>query len=169
MNQPVNLSRKHLLGAAAALGLSAAVPASALASSAVTGAWKLESFDLVGKDGARKPRFGANPVGYLMYTPSGRMSATLSGIHRPAFEPAAEGTSSNSTCIERVTDFLSYAGTYSIRGNRVFHHIEVSVFTNLVGTTLEREFHIAGDTLTIRTITGGMWGTNSILVWKRTT
>lgn len=156
-----------MLAGFAALGAGAvlAQPAAA-AAPGVAGSWKLETFDEIAKDGTRRARFGANPVGYLIYTPSGRMSATLSGIRRPAFEPTEETARAN-TCIERVTDFLSYAGRYDVRGNRVFHHLEVSVFTNLVGKTLEREFHVDGDTLTIRTITPGMWGDNSILVWKR--
>lgn len=166
MNAPT-FSRKGMLATFAALGASLALAEPAAASaSRVAGSWKLETFDEIAKDGTRKPRFGPNPVGYLIYTPSGRMSATLSGINRPAFEPTVE-TAKSTACIERVTDFLSYAGTYEIRGNRVFHHLEVSVFTNLVGKTLEREFHLDGDTLTIRTITPGMWGDNSILIWKR--
>ncbi|MBV8491200.1 MAG: lipocalin-like domain-containing protein [Candidatus Eremiobacteraeota bacterium] len=165
----MTISRKALLGGVASLGAAASAEtlsrAAGAGSSAVLGAWKLESFDVVEKDGTTKPRFGNNPVGYLIYTPSGRMSATLSGVKRPKFEPAAE---SSSACAEQLTDFLSYAGTYDIHGDRVFHRVEVSVFTNLVGTTLERKFVIAGDTLTIRTITPGMWGSDSILVWKRT-
>ncbi len=161
------LSRRNLLTAAASFGVAAATASIAdAAASPVLGAWKLESFDVVIPDKSRKPRFGPNPVGYLIYTPSGRMSATLSGIHRPKFEPIAE-TAGSKACAEQLTDFLAYAGTYEIRGNRVFHHLDVSVFTDLVGKTLEREFHLAGDTLTIRTITPGMWGDNSILVWKR--
>ena len=160
------ISRKSiLLSAAAAAG---AVSTQSLFASAepaaVVGAWKLESFDIVDRDGSMRPRFGPHPVGYLIYTAGGRMSATLSGVNRPKFEPAAE---SASTCVERLTDFLSYAGTYDIRGDRVFHHVQVSVFTNLVGTTLERQFTLAGDTLRIKTITPGMWGDSSILVWKR--
>jgi hypothetical protein len=132
----------------------------------VAGAWKLHSFDIVEPGKPVTPRFGADPVGYLIYTPDGHVSATLSGIKRPTFSskaivPEAECQG------QMLADFLCYAGTYDVKGDRVFHHVEVSVFTDLVGQTLEREFKIDGDTLTIRTITGGMWGTNSILVWKR--
>ena len=164
------LSRKHVLGMAGSLGLLAAFGApaeAAVASSAtVTGAWKLESFDVIQAGKAPQPRFGIDPVGYLIYTPSGKMSATLSGIHRPPFvsttvTPTAESKG------QTLADFLSYAGTYELRGDRVFHRVEVCVFTNIVGTTLERQFKLEGDTLTIRTITPGMWGDNSILVWKR--
>jgi hypothetical protein len=43
----------------------------------------------------------------------------------------------------------------------------VSVFTNLVGTTLERQFNLVGDTLTIRTLPPEIWGNSNLLVWKR--
>ncbi|PZR56395.1 MAG: hypothetical protein DLM50_08320 [Candidatus Meridianibacter frigidus] len=70
-------------------------------------------------------------------------------------------------CTESVAPFLAYAGTYEIRGNRVFHKLETCVFTNLVGTTLEREFHLSGDTLTIKTAPPFIWGNQSVLVWHR--
>jgi hypothetical protein len=54
-----------------------------------------------------------------------------------------------------------------VRGDHVFHHVEVSVFTNLVGTTLERQFQLKGDTLTIRTLPPEIWGSSNVLVWKR--
>ncbi|MGB8965709.1 MAG: lipocalin-like domain-containing protein [Candidatus Cybelea sp.] len=68
---------------------------------------------------------------------------------------------------EARQNFLAYARRYEVRGDRVFHHVEVSVFTNLVGTTLERQFKLAGDTLTIRTLPPEIWGNSNLLVWKR--
>ncbi|MGB6739645.1 MAG: lipocalin-like domain-containing protein, partial [Candidatus Cybelea sp.] len=68
---------------------------------------------------------------------------------------------------ESLLNFLAYAGRYEVRGDRVFHHVEVSVFTNLIRTTLERQFKISGDTLTIRTLPPEIWGSSNVLVWKR--
>jgi hypothetical protein len=169
-----SVSRKRLLTAAASFGLLAAaagVPAAratapAQTRASVLGAWALESFDVIDPGKPRTPRFGPHPVGFLIYTPSGKMSATLSGITRPKFESTAAEPSAESRG-QMLADFLSYAGTYDIRGDRVFHHVTVSVFTNLVGTTLERRFSLENDVLTIRTITPGMWGNDTILVWRR--
>jgi hypothetical protein len=169
-----SLSRKALLevaasfGAFAALGVSAeaATATAAPAAAAVVGAWKLEIFDVVAPDGSRTPRFGPSPLGYLIYTPSGRVSAILAGSHRTPFEQKTVTVTSESKG-QMLEDFLAYAGTFDVKGDRVFHHVDVSVFTDLIGTTLERQFNIEGDTLTIRTITAGMWGNDSILVWKR--
>lgn len=166
------LSRKHLLEIAASFGAFAATGSTALAAGAtaaaqgVAGAWALERFDVTEPGRPTVPRFGPNPAGYLIYTPSGRMSAILSGSHRPKFDSMAV-TPSAECQGQNLVEFLAYAGTYDVRGDRVFHHVDCSVFTDLVGKTLERQFTIDGDTLTIRTITAGMWGNASMLVWKR--
>jgi hypothetical protein len=36
-----------------------------------------------------------------------------------------------------------------------------------MGTTLERQFKIEGDVLTIRTAPPEIWGSSNLLVWKR--
>lgn len=152
------------LGAAASLGTGAARAASA---DAVTGAWELVSFNMDEGTGKEKPRFGPDPKGYLMYTPAGRMSAVLTGIHRPPLEPPPKTSADAAQCVQSVADFLAYAGRYEVQGDRVLHHIEVCVFTNLIGTTVIRQFKIEGDTLTIRTLPPEIWGSSNILVWKR--
>lgn len=161
------ISRRLLLGGVASIGFGIATNGIGKAASAsVVGAWKLESFDERVGDGSFKPRFGSHPIGYLIYTASGRISATLSGIHR---KPLVSGSSSSEAahCNESVYDFLAYAGTYRIEGSTVFHHVETSVFTNLVGVTLKRGFQLTGDALQIRTLPPYLWGTQSVLVWKR--
>ena len=161
------ISRKVLLGGAASIGLAAATESiGRAAQSAVVGAWRLESFNERVADGSFKPRFGPNPVGYLIYSASGRVSATLSGIHRSAFTSGST-PSAAAHCNESVHDFLAYAGRYNIVGSTVFHHIETSVFTNLVGVTLKRGFQLRGDTLVIRTLPPYIWGSQSMLVWRR--
>lgn len=165
-------SRKDLLQLAASFGILAAVgarPVRAAASSLpVIGAWKLVTFNVDEGKSSEKPRFGPEPAGYLMYTENERMAAVLMGTRRPALNPPQSvGAPASGHCIESVADFLAYAGRYEIKGDRVLHHVEVCVFTNLVGTTLERQFKIEGDTLTIRTVPPEIWGSSNVLVWKR--
>ena len=164
-------SRRELLGAAASMGLLAAlgnVPAAAgVTNDGIVGAWSLVSFDVDEGKGVEKPRFGPDPVGYLIYSADARMSAVLAGRHRPSLTSPSGASSSEQQRTQSLSNFLAYGGRYEVRGNRVFHHVEVSVFTNLVGTTLEREFTIAGETLTIRTLPPEIWGSSNVLVWKR--
>jgi hypothetical protein len=114
-----------------------------------------------------KPRFGPNPAGYLIYSADARMAAVLAGTHRPELKSPSATSASEDLRTEALQNFLAYAGRYEVRGDRVFHHVEVSVFTNLVGTTLERQFNLVGDTLTIRTLPPEIWGNSNLLVWKR--
>lgn len=171
MSQLHSVSRKSLLQVAASFGVLAAVgsaPAARTATRAgIVGAWSLVSFDVDEGKGKEKPRFGPDPVGYLIYSADARMAAVLGGSQRPPLKSPAGAASSEESRTQSLLNFLAYAGRYEIRGDRVFHHVEVSVFTNLMGTTLERQFALQGDTLTIRTLAPEIWGSSNVLVWKR--
>ena len=162
------LSRRRILASAASAGLIATLGAPARAAQqSVVGAWKLESFDQMGQNGVMKPRFGPNPVGYLIYTASGRVSATLAAAHRPKLVAPDASSSTVEERSDALRNFLAYAGTYEVRGNHVFHKVETCIWTNLVGTRLERAFELSGDTLTIRTLPPEIWGNANKLVWRR--
>ena len=165
-----------MLQIATSFGLLAAVRnvAPADASEGVVGAWSLVSFDVDEGKSSEKPRFGPDPVGYLIYSADSRMAAVLAGIHRseltpnsPACHPTVVEGGPPRGYSDPLLNSLAYAGRYEIKGDRVFHHVEVSVFTNLIGTTLERQFQLRGDTLTIRTLPPEIWGSSNVLVWKR--
>jgi hypothetical protein len=165
------VSRKGVLELAASFGLltalGSAAPAKAAPAGGIVGAWSLVSFDVDEGGGAEKPRFGPDPVGYLIYSADARMAAVLAGTHRPELKSPSGISISEAERSAALSNFLAYAGRYETRGDRVFHHVEVSVFTNLMGTTLERQFRIEGDTLTIRTLPPEIWGSSNVLVWKR--
>ncbi|MGA8475536.1 MAG: lipocalin-like domain-containing protein [Candidatus Cybelea sp.] len=155
---------------AASFGLLATIGdirADAASGEGVVGAWSLVSFDVDEGKATAQPRFGPAPVGYLIYSANARMAAVLAGTHRPELRSPSGISSSETHRTEALQNFLAYAGRYEIRGDRVFHHVEVSVFTDLMGTTLERQFKLVGDTLTIRTLPPEIWGTSNVLVWKR--
>ncbi len=143
------------------------VPAVAAEAAGVVGAWSLVSFNIDQGKATQEPRFGPEPVGYLIYTAQACMAAVLGGTRRPELHSPAGTSASETQRNESLRNFLAYAGRYEIRRDRVFHHVEVSVFTDLVGVTLERQFKIAGDTLTIRTLPPKIWGSSNVLVWKR--
>lgn len=167
----MNVSRKSLLEVAGAFGLLASVgrvpEAVAAQESTIVGAWSLISFDVDESGGARKPRFGPDPVGYLIYSADARMAAVLAGTHRPPLKSPAGTSTSEENRSDALRNFLAYAGRYDVRGDRVFHRVEVSAFTDLVGVTLERQFKIVGQTLTIRTLPPEIWGGSNVLVWRR--
>jgi hypothetical protein len=163
------LSRKLFLGGIATAGMAAVIGSSGEAAApGVIGAWSLDTFDERVADGSFEPRFGPNPVGYLIYTASGRVSAILQAKHRPPFRSPDARDSTKAESVESMHEFLAYAGRYEVHSDYVLHHIETSVFTDLIGITLKRGYTLDGNTLTIRTLPPYIWGTESVLVWRRT-
>ena len=48
-----------------------------------------------------------------------------------------------------MESFLAYAGRYSFLGDRVIHHVELSLFPNWVGSDQERWVELVRDRLTL--------------------
>lgn len=66
--------------------------------------------------------------------------------------------------------FAAYAGTFTVDGNRVTHHVQVSSLQNRVGADLVRTIlKLDADQLILRaplTLRGGVQAT-TVLVWQR--
>ena len=112
------------------------------------GTWKLQSFKTEYPDTREtKEPLGAHPTGYLSYGADCRMYAILAGEGRKL--PAAAFP----TDAEKIALFDgmgAYAGTYTVEGNTVTHHVDVSWNEAWTGTDQVRQFKIEGDTLQIR-------------------
>jgi hypothetical protein len=133
------------------------------------GTWKLESFtteDLA--TGEKSALFGEHPSGYLSYGPDCRMYAILIKEGRKA--PAAL-VPTDAERVDLYGGFIAYAGTYSIEGDKVSHHIDASWNQAWTGTTQVRQFRIDGKTLRIKTqparnaLTGKQ--SSSELMWSK--
>jgi len=114
----------------------------------LVGTWRLVEWTFT-VNGSRPTRpWGGNPAGLLTYTTDGRMSASLMSHARP---PATTRTLSAAPADIRAAaaaGYLTYAGSYSIDGDDVLHHIELSLMPNWVGTTERRhiEWMPSGET-----------------------
>jgi len=135
----------------------------------VGGAWTLVSYVRQESGGSSSKPWGEKPVGYLMYLPDGHMSAMLTAEGRtPAGANDAEGQARRARLFANMT---AYAGTYTVEGDRVVHHVEVSWIPDWVGTDQPRWATIEGDRLFIRT--GSMRSVMDgkeyvyVLEWKR--
>ena len=114
------------------------------------GMWKLQSFtteDLA--TGQKTDLFGRHPSGYLSYGPDGRMYAIVVKEGRTA---PTDLVPTDSERIDLYNGLCSYAGTYSIEGDRVSHHIDVSWNQSWTGTTQVRQFRIDGKYLYLKTL-----------------
>lgn len=113
----------------------------------VVGAWKLLAFsreDVVSGEIIRP--WGENPSGYLMYLPDGHMSAVLTGEGRKAAAPGDE-----KQVAQLYSTMAAYAGTYTVEGDILVHHVEAAWLPAWVGTDQPRQAKLEGNTLTVRT------------------
>ncbi|HEX7908474.1 MAG TPA: lipocalin-like domain-containing protein [Paraburkholderia sp.] len=114
------------------------------------GTWALQSNtteDLA--TGEKTELFGAHPSGYISYGPDCRMSVILIKEGRKApntFVPT------DAERVELYNGLVAYAGTYSIEGDKVSHHIDASWNQSWTGTTQVRQFRIEGNTLYVKTL-----------------
>ena len=175
-NEPgrFHVSRRGIIEMAASFGLLAAVAKAPAAEAAVAvrqgvvGAWSLVSFDVDEGKGAEKPRFGPDPVGYLIYSADARMAAVLGG------HASAEARLAVGQCRRRRTRGRNRCATSSPTPDDTKCAATACSTTwrfrclpTSMGVTLERQFKVEGDTLTIRTVPPEIWGTSNVLVWKR--
>jgi hypothetical protein len=92
--------------------------------------------------------FGENPVGYLQYSPGGHMVVFLSAGEIPK---ASLPYSDADRAAIYSNIFGAYAGTYSVDGNKVTHHVVASWRPDWVGGDQIRFVELSGDKLTIKT------------------
>ena len=114
----------------------------------LAGTWKLVSASSTTSNGERSETpYGPNPVGILTYTGDGRVSALISYGGRKALGALA----SVEEQAEAFKTFLAYAGRYTLDGENVTHHVEISSIQNYVGKDLVRNVKFQGERITLVT------------------
>jgi hypothetical protein len=114
------------------------------------GTWALQSNtteDLA--TGEKTELLGAHPGGYISYGPDCRMSAIL--IKEGRKTPSGP-VPTDAERVELFSGLVAYAGTYSIEGDKISHHVDASWNQSWTGTTQVRQFRIDGNTLRIETL-----------------
>lgn len=102
------------------------------------GTWRLVEWTFTVDDSRPTRPWGGNPAGLLTYTEDGRMSASLMSNGRPAAPTRTLSAAPIDIRAAAAAGYLSYAGSYSMDGNDVLHHIELSLMPNWVDTTERR-------------------------------
>ena len=145
------------------------------------GTWKLKSVVKKSAAGLVNKPFADNPLGYISYMPDGFMHAILMKSGRGLIGVPPEELSYAARSkkllmswkyikagigyIKAMTSFLSYCGTYEIRGNIVVHHVKAAMVPDWIGTDLTRDFVFSGNTLTLTAHDDA--GNVMDLVWER--
>ena len=137
------------------------------------GAWKLVSYEERPVDGS--PSFypmSEQPMGIIMYTPDGYMSAQLM---KPGRKPFASGDwfkGSPDDYGREATTYIAYSGEFHVdeETRKLTHSMFVSLFPNWTGQTQQRVVTIEGDELHLSSaspIQSGGKTVTSHLKWKR--
>ena len=113
------------------------------------GTWRL--VDVVTEDlatGQKTPSWGKEPLGFINYAPDGRMMVMNLRRDRPkpvgAVPTAAEAA-------DLFKSMLAYAGTYTLDGDTVTHHIEISWNEAWSGTDQQRVARFDGNRVHLST------------------
>jgi hypothetical protein len=115
----------------------------------IIGTWKLVT--AVREEvpsGEKTHMFGEVPAGYLNYSPDGRMITLIvrGDRKRPVGFPVKPDEAAH-----LFRGLMSYAGTYEVRGDEVFHYVDVSANELWTGTEQRRFLKFEGGRLMLST------------------
>jgi hypothetical protein len=136
------------------LVLTVPVHGSAQSKADLVGTWKLVSATETTKEGEVRAAYGWENEGLLTYTVDGRMmSITTKRGRKPLSVPDNIGAPAEERA-EAFATMTAYAGSYTLKGDRVIHHIEVSSMPNAVNTDQVRLItNLKGNSLSLRILT----------------
>jgi hypothetical protein len=131
------------------------------------GTWKLKSYETISGEGEKSAPYGEHPLGYLSYSAEGRMQVIGASSARTVPRDLAP---TDEEQIELYKTMFAYAGTYSVEGGRVTHHVDISWNEVWTGTDQVRFYEVSGNTLTISaSVVDPTNGAEDqyVLVWER--
>lgn len=115
------------------------------------GAWRLISWeiDFEGLDQPARP-FGEHPVGWLLYSADGAMSAQLMSHGRPGLGGRSIRKLSPEERLDVLETFFAYAGRYRIEDDVIIHEVDVALNPDFIGQDQHRKAELDGDRLILR-------------------
>ncbi len=132
------------------------------------GTWKLVSATSEDLETGEKTSVYKTPVGFITYGADGRMITIA--VDSPRKKPVGSvATASEADALFR--SMAAYAGTYTIKGDQIIHHADVSWNETWTGTDQIRHYKFDGERLILATspspdaFTGKM--SVRTLVWKK--
>lgn len=133
------------------------------------GTWKLVSYEVRRADGHVTYPWGNSPQGRLIYTGDGYVSVAMMGSDRKAFASTEIKHGTEEEKVAAVDSYISYSGTYEVKGSKVIHHVEISLFPNWVGKEQVRNFAFDGRRLMLSTdpAKGDEKRKTGHLIWER--
>ena len=133
------------------------------------GTWRLVSNETIEASGETSHPFGKDATGYVIYNEDGYVTFTIMGPNRSRFASADMRAGSLEDKRAAFDTYFAYLGTYEVKGDKVVHHVELSLFPNWIGGDQERFFQFSGDQLILCTPPLALGGAARTLriVWQR--
>ena len=112
---------------------------------AFVGTWRLVSYLMIDSDGRARPYWGDHPLGQLVYTADGHMSAQVYDARRSPLGVDPESASAESVRPLYVGS-AAYFGTYSVDTvtHSVTHSVQGAWLPDWIGRRLERSYRFVG-------------------------
>lgn len=136
----------------------------------LVGTWRITSFEMRSADGqvALRP-LGERPAGYLIYSPEGYMSVTLSAPERSAWSVPDQLLAPEAERAAAISALMAYSGRYEVAGDVVTHYPEAAHMPNMLGVPQRRFVAIQGNrmTLTSPPIRAGGQSVTVCATWER--
>jgi hypothetical protein len=124
-------------------------PAGDLSEDKIVGTWRLISMTYQDKaTGKETDLWGKKPIGFLSYTPGGRMSANIAADDRN-ITAASAGQASIEEQAMLFRNAFGYAGRYTLTKDGVVHHVEVASDPTWIGQDQVRFIRIKGNRLIV--------------------
>jgi len=137
------------------------------------GAWKLVSYEERPVDGSLSfYPMSKNPMGIIMYTPDGYMSAQLMHPDRNIFTSGDWFDGTDAEYKQEASTYIAYSGPFHVDEEKqtLTHSMFISLFPNWTGQTQPRVIKIEGDLLHLSSaapIRSKGKTVMSYLTWKR--
>ena len=134
------------------------------------GAWRLVAWeiDFEGLDQPVHP-FGEHPVGWLVYSADGVMSAQLMSPGRTGLDGRSIRKLTDQERIDVLESFFAYAGRYRIEGDVIIHEVDVALNPDFIGQDQHRKAVLEDGRLTLTGSETDARGRqrNHCLIWQR--
>lgn len=134
----------------------------------LVGGWRLVGWQITYLDGRVTRPFGPVPVGLLVYSPDGWMSAAISVPGRTVLDGADVRRAPLTQQAEAFATYFSYSGRFEVADGVITHHVEVALNPAFVGTRQVRQIELNGVNLVLSAREFGSSGARRhALSWRR--
>jgi hypothetical protein len=138
---------------------------------AVTGIWKLISFQTEADDGILTYPFGKDVAGLLMIDARGYFSAQLMDMKRPSFKSADPRGGTQGEVKTAFENYIGYYGTFDLDETKgaIIFHVRGAWLPNWIGSDQIRYYTLSENRMGISTAPVLFDGKETVgkLIWER--